>query len=144
VALTGDFAGLGRLEANLLRLAEVPSQASKAASSEIQKLVEAEYDTGSDATGRAWAPLRPATLAKGRTPPPLTATHAMRDGTKVAPQAGAGIQITFDTDYAVFHHTGTEHMEARPVAPTGAFPASWEEALEQACEAAVARRMGAK
>ena len=139
--LTGDFKGLGMLEDNLRRLAEVPAQASKQAAEEIQKLIEEEYDAGKDPNARAWAPLRPSTVAKGRFPPPLTDSRAMRDGTEVKPMAGAGISITFDVDYAVFHHTGTKNMRARPVIPTGPFPASWEEQLQAACDAAVARRM---
>ena len=142
--LTGDFAGLGKLEANLYKLSTVPSQAATEAAEGIQSLVMDEYASGSDPNGRRWAPLRPSTLKRGRTPPPLTDSGNMRDGTEVKPLPGAGISISFDVPYAVFHHTGTRNMVARPVAPTGTFPASWNEVIEAAIEAAAERRMAGK
>lgn len=144
MTLKGDFAGLGKLEANLRRLSEVPSQAAREAATSIQALIEQEYATGKDSTGRPWAPLRPATLAKGRTPPPLTATRAMRETTEVKPMAGAGVSVTFEEDYASYHHTGTKNMVARPVAPTGAFPKAWGDAIDSAVQNAMSRRLGSR
>ena len=149
MALTGDFFGLKRLERNLRELAKVPSQAARLAATKIDALVREEYDQGANAYGQAWAKLAPSTIAKGRFPPPLTDTRAMRDGTTVTPTSGAGITVRFAAPYSTFHHTGFRvgqtNVPARPVAPTGAgLPPSWQLALKSACAEATAARMGAK
>jgi hypothetical protein len=86
-----SFKGFQRLHGTLRALAEVPSRAAKAASESIATLILDGFDAGTDPYGRPWAPLRPYTLAKGRFPPPLTDSGAMRDSVDVRPTAGAGI-----------------------------------------------------
>jgi hypothetical protein len=142
--LTGDFAGLKQLENNLRRLAEIPSQAAKQSVEGLRKAIAESYATGKNPNKRPWAPLMPSTVARGRKPPPLTDTGDMRSTTEVKALPGAGVAITFGVPYAVFHHTGTKNMSARPVAPTGSFPASWNEILRSAVDAAVQRHLGSK
>jgi phage gpG-like protein len=140
---TGDLSGIQALQARLRELQQVPSQAASEASEEIQELIEAEFDSGHDPYGNPWVPLRPATLARGRRPPPLTDTGAMRDSVNVQPMAGAGIGITIGTEYAPYHQYGTSRMEARPMLPDGdEMPESWVEAVSTACDNAADRRMG--
>ena len=139
---SGDTRGLLNLNARLRELASVPSQAAKEASDEISKLIQEEFDAGNDAYGKAWAPLRPATLKKGRHPPPLTDTHEMRDSIEVKPMQGAGIQITLNETPAIFHQKGTEKMAKRPILPDGPrMPDSWDTAIHEATDEAVQRRM---
>jgi hypothetical protein len=141
VSLDGDFAGLGGLEAALRRMATVPARAAKRAAANLQELVDTEYDVGTGPYGAPWAPLAPSTVARGRHAPPLTDTGAMRASTVVAPTRGAGVSITFGAPYAVYHHTGTSRMPARPVAPVGAaFPRSWERAIREAVDETVRGR----
>lgn len=147
--LTGDFFGLRTLERNLRELAKVPSQAARVAADKIDRLVQAEYAQGVDPYGHAWAKLAPATLDKGRSPPPLTDTYAMRDGTTVRPTSGAGITVRFVEPYSTFHHTGFRvgrtQVPARPVAPTGAgLPPSWQAAIKAACADATAKAMAGR
>jgi phage gpG-like protein len=143
--LGGDLGKMGKLEANLRRLAGVPSQVSAEGAEAIKELIEEEFDAGSDAYGNAWAPLAPATLAKGRTPPPLSDTEAMRDSLDVSPMPGAGISITIDQPAGI-HQTGASkgnwRMPARPVLPDRSFPKAWTDALAEASERAIQERLG--
>ncbi len=145
MSFSGDIGGLRGLAGNLAKLAKVPSQAATEAAEKISASVQAEYDKGQDAYGKTWAALKPSTLKKGRRPPPLTNTGAMRSSTEVKPMAGAGIAITFGVPYAIYHHTGTRYMAARPVAPTeGQLPPEWNELIGQAMENAADRNMGGR
>lgn len=134
MSLTGDFAKLGLLKANLSRLSRVPAQTAAAVSTDIAVEIEKEFDAGQDPYGRAWEALRPATLRRGRRPPPLTDTGHLRSSVRVAPTAGAGIAIVIGAEYARFHQTGTVNMAARPILPAGGFPASWSQAIKRAAE----------
>lgn len=137
MSLSGDFRGLGQLERNLELLARVPSRAAAFAAPAIAREIDREFATGRDPYGRAWAPLRPSTLARGRRPPPLTDTGRMRGGLEVRPMAGAGISITFaDEVPAIFHQKGTRKMARREILPTNVLPASWNRALENAARRA--------
>jgi hypothetical protein len=140
--ITGDFAGLGKLEANLRKLGEVPSRAATDASERIAELIEEEFAGQSDPYGDAWATHQQATIDRWGSHDILTLTGDMRSGVTVQPMAGAGISVTFDQDYAVFHHTGTRNMVPRPVLPLETMPATWAAALEEATSAAFDEVMG--
>lgn len=144
MALTGDLGRMGKLAANLRKLSSVPSQVSAGAAESIKELIEEEFDAGRDTYGKTWAPLAPATLAKGRTPPPLSDAEAMRDSLDVSPMPGAGISITID-DPAGIHQTGAKRgnwvMPARPVLPDRTFPKAWTDAIAEAGENAIAERL---
>ena len=140
---SGDLSGILALSARMRELAGVPSQAAVEASEEIQDLIEAEFEAGNDPYGDPWAALRPSTLARGRRPPPLTDTSAMRDSVQVIPTAGAGIGIIIGTEYASYHQYGTSRMESRPMLPDrDTMPESWTVAVMDASDHAVERRMG--
>jgi hypothetical protein len=138
--LTGDLGQLDRLAARLGELAEVPSRAARDASASIEELIEEEFDQGADPYEKPWADLAPATLDKGRTPPPLTDSGAMRGTVQVRPLAGAGVGVTIDHPAGV-HQTGWSGPRgsgpSRPVLPArGELPEGWIEALERAAEKA--------
>jgi len=142
MGFTGDLAAMGHLVDRIADLASVPSRAAPRAARSIATLIEEEFAHGHDPYGDPWAPLAEATLAKGRTPPPLTDTRAMRRGVQVKPQRGAGIAVTIDAAYAPPHQTGWEGPQgsgpARPMLPDRAeLPDEWTEAIE----AAVAREV---
>ena len=133
----GDISQMGRLADRIADLAEVPSRASKAVSFEIEGFLQDEFDAGRDPYGSAWVPLSEATLAKGRTPPPLTDTGALRDGLRVRPLPGSGIAITSDELYAAPHQTGWSGAQgdgpARPILPAlSELPEAWTEAIDEA------------
>lgn len=145
MGFNGNMNGLGQLARNIARLGEVPSRVARDGAAGIARHIDHQFDSGTDPYGRPWAPLRPATLRRGRHAPPLTDTHAMRDGIAVRPQAGAGIAITFASDVpAGFHQGGTVNMVARKILPEGTLPRTWNEALSGAAGAAVKQTMGGK
>lgn len=136
----GDISHMGQLAANLGRLAEVPSRASRRASAAIAELVEEEFQAGADPYGNAWTPLAPSTLARGRTPPPLTDTGRMRESVAVQPMRGAGVSITIEHPAAP-HQTGWSGPQgngpARPILPGRTFPRRWREAIDAAIDESV-------
>lgn len=136
----GD-AALASISRALRELARVPAQVASDGSEAIAELIQQEFDVGQDPYDAAWAPLAPATVAKGRGAPPLTDTGAL-SAVEVTPMAGAGISITVGADYGAFHQTGTRDMPARPILPTGPLPATWERALDDAAEQAFERTLG--
>ena len=137
---TGDFSKLGLLQANLAKLASVPSQTTRDAAEGIRSEIVAEFDGGHDPYGRSWASLEQATLDKGRGPPPLTDSGDMAD-VDVRPTAGAGIAIEFGAEYAGFHQAGTRFMVARQPLPAAGFPASWSKVIADAATARVEKAM---
>lgn len=142
-AFKGDSRGLLNLSSRIRDLAGVPSQAAKQASEGIYDLIDQEFNQGTDPYGKKWAKLRPATLAKGRHPPPLTDTGDMRDSVEVKPMKGSGVSITIDQLPAWFHQWGTEKMAARPILPSGSrMPGTWDREVADAIDDAVKRRMG--
>jgi hypothetical protein len=143
VSLNGNFAGLGQLERNIGLLARVPAQASRDAAERIHGRLQEQFDRGVDPYGNPWAPLRPATIRRGRTSPPLTNTREMRDHElEVRPMAGAGIAVTFNPEApALFHQKGTSRMAARQILPTGTMPAGWNKDLKDSTAAATKRAM---
>lgn len=132
--LTGNFAGLGKLESNLRKLASVPSQAAASASAKIKELIDAEFAGQMDPYGRPWAPHKPATVKRWGQHAILDLSGKMKAGVTVAPMQGAGVAVTFDQDYAEHHMTGTANMVPRQVLPTNTLPASWNAALSEAVE----------
>lgn len=131
------------LAASIRKLAEVPAQVAKGASEAIAQQIQDDFAAGLDPYGNAWEPLAEATLDKGRTPPPLTDTGAMRDSVSVTPMAGAGISITID-DPAVHHQYGTINMPARPVFPNQReLPDTWQRAIADAAEDSFNRSLSA-
>ena len=139
----GDISQMGQLVERLSDLAEVPSRAAKRVSRDIAELIQEEFDDGEDPYGDPWAPLAPATIAKGRHAPPLTDTGKMRGSLRVAPMRGSGVAITIDHPAAP-HQTGWDGTQskgpARPILPArGELPPSWQEAIENAVEQEIGR-----
>lgn len=125
-------------------LGTIPSRVAADAAEKIAHLIASQFQQGQDPYGNPWAPLRPATLAKGRRPPPLTDTGAMSSGIVVRPLRGAGIEIqASSTPYAHFHQTGTKHMAERSILPDGGeLPGEWDAAIEGALTSSVKKALG--
>lgn len=126
----------------LADLARVPSQIAKPVAVALNKEIQRSFDAGTDPYGRAWAPLRPRTLAKGRHPPPLTDTRAGRDSVVAAPLAGAGIGITVGVGYMGIHQDGDwPRMAARKFLPERVLPAVWRAIWQSELSRAVRVRL---
>jgi hypothetical protein len=118
------------LAKTLRALLQVPSRVSAAVADRLNVRLIDGFDAGTDPYNVPWGPLRPMTLAKGRTPPPLDETGALRSQVYVAPRAGAGLDIHApDGSFhgAAQHMSGRAHplMVARPFVPTNGLPATW-------------------
>jgi phage gpG-like protein len=133
-AWVGDLSELGRLADNLDRLSRVPSRAARKACDGIAEAIEEQFDSGSDSYGKPWADLKPSTIDKGRSPPPLTDSGDMRDSIEVRPAKSAGIQITIGAEYAGFHQAGTSIMAQRTILPVGPLPKTWTRAIDEALD----------
>jgi hypothetical protein len=132
-------------------LARVPSKVARKVAHEIDLEIQRCFDRGVDPYGRPWAPLAPATLRKGRTPPPLTDTWKGRASVEVKPMRGAGVAITVGTPYMKYHQSGASkgnwRLPIRMFLPTNVLPKAWRkiyvEALAEMTAAAL-RVTGAK
>jgi len=120
-----------QFSAALSKLTMVPSRIAKPVAKSINRELQRGFDEGVDPYGKPWAPLAPRTLAKGRHPPPLTDTHAGRDGVIAAASSGAGVQITSSVSYMGIHQAGDRpRMPARKFLPWRNLPKSWAEIWE--------------
>jgi hypothetical protein len=110
----------------LKSLLGVPAQIAAAVSKDINKDIQDKFDAGQDPYGKSWAPLKPATLAKGRHPPPLTDTRKGRKGVKAKPMQGAGISLTSSISYMAIHQKGNPPILARrSFFPDNTIPKQW-------------------
>lgn len=126
----------------LRELAKVPAQIAPAVAKRIKQDIERYFSAGQDPYGKAWATLRPATLAKGRRPPPLTDTGRGRSGIRVSPTQGAGLQITSDVPYLVYHMRATANRAARKFLPEGVLPAKWFKIWQEELDKKIKARYG--
>jgi hypothetical protein len=127
---------------SLRDLVKVPAQIAPAVAKRIKKDIERYFSAGTDPYGKAWAPLKPSTRAKGRHPPPLTDTRGGRRGIKVAPMRGSGIKITSDTPYMVYHMREATHRAARKFLPEGVVPANWFKIWQQELDKIIRAKYG--
>jgi hypothetical protein len=139
MSFSGDISKMGYLADRLGDLATVPSRAAAAVSVKLGLLIAEEFDAGTDPYGTAWKPLAPATIAKGRTAPPLTDTRSMRDSVRVFPLSSAGVGITIQNPPAAPHQTGWSGKRgsgpARPILPSRSIlPEEWQEAIDEAVD----------
>lgn len=120
----------------LRELAKVPSKIAKVAAPRLTDRLRSGFADGVDPYGNEWAPLAPRTLAKGRTPPPLTESGDLAGGTEVRPLRGAGLGLFAPETLsrgapASIHMTGDgAKLPARPYLPQYALPATWRAELQ--------------
>jgi hypothetical protein len=139
----GDISRMGQLAERVADLGAVPSRAAARIATEIEHLIDEEFEYGADPYGSAWTPLTDTTLAKRHGDgPPLTDFGNMRRSLHVAPLARAGVGITIDHPAAP-HQTGWSGRQGsgppRPILPAREMPPLWGEAIEAAVEQAFRR-----
>jgi phage gpG-like protein len=123
---------LGRLADHLETLTRVPSQAATRAAKTIERAIKDEFRRGEDPYGQPWTALSESTKARGRTPPPMTDTEALKRGIRARPMGGAGIAITSDERYLGFHQgkgSPGANVPPRHVLPEGQLPDKWAKAI---------------
>lgn len=130
MAFEGSFAQLTRLREKLERLPEAIPEIRKEAATELAIVMERQFSEGTDPNGQPWAKLADSSLAKGRTPPPLTASGNMRGKTSVLPTV-KGVTVKVPGP-ASFHQYGTVKMERRQILPESGttLPPRWQQPLE--------------
>ncbi len=135
---TGDTSVVGMLAHRIESMSGVPARALARISEAIGAEIAQEFDAGRDPYGDPWVPLADATLAKGRTPPPLTDSGNMRNSVKTKPIGPSDLLITI-AHPALPHQTGWSGKQgkgpARPLVPTQGMPASWGSAIDSAVRA---------
>lgn len=131
MSFSGNIGALRGFEQSLRRLADVPAKVAEKGAEAIAEQIDQQFASGTDAYGNAWAPHAPATVARWGEHPILELTGALRGEVDVHPLPGTGIAIELG-ELASLHQSGTSRMPARPILPSGTFPAAWREALEQA------------
>ena len=136
---SGDITRMGHLADRVADLAEVPSRASAAIARDLEGLIADEFDAGADPYGQPWKPLAAATVARGRTAPPLTDTAAMRASSRVRPMRPAGVAVTIDHPAAP-HQTGWSGPQGtgpkRTILPDRAeLPPDWQDVIADRVEA---------
>ncbi len=135
--------GFPEVTAALRGLAEVPSRATKTAAPLLLARWRADWRAGKDPHGRAWAPLAPATINKGRTPPPMIETGGTLASAAVRPMRGAGLAITVG-GFASLHMRANRHRPARPTVPTAGVPSSWRAIIAKAANDQAAKAVGGR
>lgn len=135
------LAGLMR---NIERLAYVPRRVAIVAAPKLTLLLRRGFAKGQDPYGKPWKPLRPATLAKGRHPPPLTDKGPLAEGTEAKPNPGnrAGVRLLVRKPYGLPHQTGFRNAQtkrmvpARKILPDRGIPKAWSKVLREAASEA--------
>lgn len=129
------MAGFRDLADRLAELTEIPSRISAEVASEINDGLSAQFDSGVNAYGTPWKPLKPSTVMRKRGDARiLRRTDELSAETRAVPAGGAGITIE-SLDYGTFHQTGTRNMVARKILPDGsALPPPWEKAIQTALD----------
>lgn len=145
MAWDGDISAMGELARRAEDLAQIPARASQRVADSLRAAVQDEFYDGADPYGTAWEPLAESTIDKGRTPPPLTDTGAMRGSLNSYARASGGslsggVAITIDHPAAP-HQTGWSGPQgegpARPIFPTREMPHKWEQIIGAAVAAEI-------
>ena len=132
MGLTGDFQLLTRATEALRELPEVLPRAEETIASGMEEELRQEFAAGTDPYGSPWRPLAPATVAKGRGAPPLTASGRMAASAQARAERD-GVAVTIDPP-AQFLQGKRPMLPARSDAPVK---------LEQLVRGAVERELDA-
>ena len=126
---------------DMRRLSEVLPEAKPILARRVAGLIADQFDRGIDPYGRPWAALAAATLIKGRTPPPLTDTGALRSSVDVRPTS-KGFAVSIDP-LAQIHQEGNkaQNLPARKILPETELPETWRQAAIEASNIAFERRL---
>lgn len=123
-------------------LVKIPAKASPGFAERVRERLDEQFMNGTDPYGRAWASLKPATLKKGRHPPPLTDSgHGSRNITAL-PMRGAGVKLVSKVPYMQRHQEGYKHTEARPFFPVRVLPKLWGKDLDEEIQKTLNKEIG--
>lgn len=128
--LTGHLERLTAVSESLRELAGAVPRASERIAEDMTVELAAEFDAGVGPDGQPWAALAPATVAKGRSAPPLTASGRMC-GSAQARAERDGVAVTIDPPAGLL-------QRRRPIVPVrGEVPESMNALVRGALEAEI-------
>jgi phage gpG-like protein len=136
---------IGRLKDTIRKLSDLPRATAVEAQEPINRLLRAEFRSGTDPYGQPWEPVKPQTIERrrvSRASTPLTDTRKLASGTRVELRLGnrAGLLIVTGAPYAYFHQVGFRAgrtpVPARRVLPQFGLPAGWKLVLRDAARRA--------
>lgn len=135
-------ANLLGLAKSLKQLSQVPSLVSRDIAADFNGFLAAGFSAGEDPYGQGWAGLKAATIAKGRSNPPLDASGALKGSIRLVPMAGAGVMLASGLGpyYGMFHMSGTKHMAKRRYFPDSGLPARWRRSIKESFKQRVKER----
>lgn len=129
----------GEFARALNELARVPAEISTPVARGIQADLRRKISSGANPYGKAYAPLRPASIDRGRRPPPL---HKLAKTVEATAMGGAGVSVSVTHPQAGFHQTGTGRMAKRLVMPDRAVPKDWTAIIQREFTKSVRKRVG--
>jgi hypothetical protein len=139
--MTAQLAEIDALLEKVAKLDGILARASELAVEPITAIVQLQFDEGRDPYGNAWADLAESTKRRGRTPPPLTDTRAMRDDISIRPLNGEDTGLTLDAfaPYASFHQDGAPNanVPVRKMFPDEGVSPTWNAALQESTDRAI-------
>ncbi len=119
VSVSGNFAGLHKLQGGLRRVARVPVEVRPYVAAEFRYLLAKGFATGTDPYGSPWAPRK-----SGGGWPLLVKTGRLL-GSMDARPTGKGVMMTAGAPYAVY-------VDARrQILPSGTLPPAYQKAVEK-------------
>jgi len=129
--LTGDWTRLQATIRGLRALAKVPAKMAAPAAEAIKREIDRGFQSNSDPYGQKWAAHASATVRRWGKHPLLRLTGDGFAGIRVAPLAGAGIQVISESEGLAFAQAGTVNEPRRRFLPDDTMPATWNRALEE-------------
>jgi len=161
-SIRGDFPALRDGISNIRRIGDAGPELWRRIAPTIRSNVEAQFAKGVNPYDTPWKPLRPATLAKGRTPPPLTETGALRRSIKVTAN-GYTLRVIAADLVAGLHQNGWTRSRIkrrkgkvvgkttigpgatkRQILPDGRIPNVWRQQIRRMAREIMGERLGRK
>lgn len=161
-SIRGDFPALRDGISNIRRIGDAGPELWRRIAPTIKSNIEAQFSAGVNPYDTPWKPLRPATLAKGRTPPPLTATGGLRRSIAVTVQ-GYILRVVARDLVAGLHQNGWTRTRnkyrrgrlvgkttigpgatKRQILPDGRIPNKWRQQIRKMAREIMGERLGRK
>jgi len=165
-SITGNFQTLRDGISRIRRIGDAGPELWQRIAPTIRSNIEAQFATGVNPYDTKWKPLAPYTLRKGRTPPPLTETGALRRSVKVT-VSGYTLRIVATDLVAGMHQWGTRkklspmksvrrkgqvvatkvwgtHVPKRQILPDGRIPNKWRQQIRKMARQIIGERLGRK
>ena len=161
-SIRGDFPALRDGISRIRRIGEAGPELWRRIAPTIKSNIAAQFATGVNPYDTPWKPLRPATLAKGRTPPPLTETGALKNSIRVT-AAGYTLSVIAADRVAGLHQNGWRRTRnkyrrgkvvgqttigpgatKRQILPDGRIPNKWRQQIRKMARVIMGEKLGRK